>query len=123
MAVIAKTFEILDRGTFIPALAIKLSPFCEADRYLFARAGYGTLPETQSRYLILMKLVGGGDLENRCLPSGWTNLRMRTAHTYISDRFDELKSGEVIDIEFILGETKEPKESEQVQEMSGMKAP
>lgn len=56
---IAKTFEIRDRATFIPVLAVKLQPDCEADRFLIARAGYGLTPADQSKYVLLMRLDSG----------------------------------------------------------------
>jgi hypothetical protein len=34
---------------------------------------------------------------------------MRVACEYIGAHFDDLKDGRVVDVEFILGETKEPK--------------
>ena len=36
------------------------------------------------------------------------------AHHYIQEHFDELHDGDVVDVEFILGETKAPKVSESV---------
>ena len=36
----------------------------------------------------------------------------QVAHQYIIDHFDELESGAVVDVEFILKETTEPKKSE-----------
>jgi len=37
---------------------------------------------------------------------------MLNAHKYIKEHWDELRSGSVVDVEFILGESKEPKASE-----------
>jgi hypothetical protein len=34
------------------------------------------------------------------------------AHNWIIDHFDEISDGDVIDVEFILGETKQPKTTE-----------
>lgn len=39
---------------------------------------------------------------------------MVEAHRYIESYFDKLNSGDVIDVEHILGETKEPKVSERL---------
>jgi hypothetical protein len=108
---ITKTFEIRDAATFIPALAIKLEPGCEADGYLLARAGYGGTPEKQSSYVLLAKLDGAGGPLNYDRYS-WPNRTMRVAHRHIIDNFDELEPGAVIDVEFILGERAEPKQSE-----------
>lgn len=37
---------------------------------------------------------------------------MHTAHEWITKHFHTLKNGDVVDVEFILGETKVPKRSE-----------
>lgn len=43
----------------------------------------------------------------------WSNARtMHVAHEYLKEHFDDLESGAVIDVEFILGETETPKRSE-----------
>jgi hypothetical protein len=110
----AKTFEVRDRGTFIPVLAVKLEPACERDRYLLARAGYGTAPERQSEYVVVWPLIGGiatyDEYGHALAPIVRT---LPEAHVYIRDHFDVLESGAVIDVEFILGETAKPKVSEQ----------
>jgi hypothetical protein len=106
----AKTFEIRDEGTFIPALAVKLNPACEQDRYLLGRAGYGIHPDVQAGYVIVVKLEGCNAQYNS---SYWGNGRtMEVAHSFIMEHFDELSSGAVIDVEYILGERTEPKVSE-----------
>lgn len=102
-----KTFEVRDRMTFIPVLAVKLDPTCEAERYLLARSGYGRLPDEQSKYILLVKLSGGNG-PARCDPFEWDGRTMRAAHTFIEVHFDEMETGEVVDAEFILGEKKEP---------------
>jgi hypothetical protein len=107
-----KTFEIRDSCTFIPALATRLIPNCAKDRYLLARAGYGRTEDRQGDFIILM------DLENttRCNFDiyGWPSSRtFHIAHKYIKDNWHRLTSGEVIDVEYIIGETKQIKTSEQ----------
>lgn len=104
-----KTFEIRDRMTFIGALATKLEPGCPRDSYLLSRSGYGLRPEDQSRYVVLSRLEGDTLHYD---PFAWNSRTMTTAHRYIVEHFDELESGAVIDVEFILGETTEPKGSE-----------
>lgn len=68
---ICKMVEIRDRGTFIPALAVKLEPAYD-----------------------------------------WTNNTMRSAHAWLIMNFDSIRSGQVVDVEFILGHTQAPKKSE-----------
>ena len=114
---IAKTFELRDRGTFVPVLAVKLEPTNKADEYLFARAGYGGWAENQSKYVLLMGLGGGCD-KMTCDPYDWGDNGTRfTCHSYIITHFDELQSGQVLDAEFIRGETAEPKKSERDEDM------
>jgi len=109
----AKTFEILDSATFIPALAIRLDPSCEKDRYLLARAGFSTTPDKQRTYILLYHLVRDIAHYNHVdwgIEHGRT---MQIAHAYIDKHFDDHESGAVIDVEFILKEISEPKKSEQ----------
>lgn len=105
----AKTFEVRDDGTFIPVLAVRLNPNTEADRYLLARAGYGRKPEAQVGFVVMWQLNGGHAHYD---PNAWDGRTKRTAHKYITDNWGQLDSGAVIDVEFILDETKESKISE-----------
>ena len=102
-----KTFEVRDIGTFVPVLAMRLDPTCEADLFLLSRGGFGKIPET---YVLMMILSGTCECKHN--PHHWGGRTMPTAHREIRDRWDELVSGQVINVEFILGETKEPKVSE-----------
>jgi hypothetical protein len=109
---IAKTLEIRDKGTFIPALAVQLGPTCEADRWLLARAGFGLSPTNQANYVILVHLEGD---ESHYDPHAWSHARtMPVAHSFILENFDRLEDGAVVDVEFILGESQVPKVSERL---------
>lgn len=103
-----KTFEIRDRGTFIPAMAILLESEVDRDNYLLGRAGLGR----QGSYRVA--------LFNLCRGDGFMDLyrwgparTIGLAHEYIEKNFNELETGSVIDVEFILGETPISKISEQ----------
>lgn len=109
---IAKTFEIRDRATFIAALAIQCDPASEAERYLLARSGYGLAPEDQRKYVILCRLDGN---LSTCDPYDWPRGTMPAAHDYIQKHFDKLMTGSVIDVEFIQGVTSMPKLSEAIE--------
>ena len=110
---IVKTLEVRDDGTFLPVLAIKCSPANEAERYLLARSGYGNRPTEQSEYVLMSPLGGKGTLNYDHL--SWGNRRtLVIAHDYIRTHFDELESGAVVDVEFLLHETDTPKISEAV---------
>jgi hypothetical protein len=109
----AKTLEVRDSMTFIPVLAVRLWPNNEEDCYLLSRAGYGRTEADQigGDYVLLTRLDGGLCYYD---PLMWGNRTLGCAHAYIRNFWDELKTGQVIDVEFILGETDTPKESERV---------
>lgn len=107
----AKTFEIRDKATFIPALAVRLFPATDQDRYLLSRAGYGRTPGDQGKYIVVTHLSGGRDV---CTydPYKWRSRTLTYAHLWMINNWDVLESGQVIDVEFILGERATPKASE-----------
>lgn len=119
---IVKAIEIRDRGTFIPALSIKMVPvsdweanvserMSDSERYLLRRAGYGF----EEPCVVLCRMECSGVDRNATYdPYSWGGgaRTMPVAHDYIIKHFDELESGTVVDVEFILGETKESKKSE-----------
>lgn len=108
----AKLFEVRDRGTLIPVLAVRLVPSSMAEEYLIARAGYGTTRDVQGRYVLVAKL-NEGITQITYDPYAWNGSRtMTAAHRYIVEHFDELKSGDVVDVEYILGESSCPKQPE-----------
>lgn len=108
---ITKAIEIRDRCTFIAALAIKMVPDCLSDRYLLGRAGYDFL----NPCVMLCRMDANGLARQASHdPYEWgaCDRTYQVVHLYIIDHFDELESGAVVDVEFILGETKQPKKSE-----------
>lgn len=107
-----KLFEVRDKGTFLPVIAIKLGSSNEAERYLLGRAGYGLTTSQHNEY-VLMGSLHGGELTYSPFSHGSARTR-QVAHQYIIENFDELEAGSVVDVEFILGETKEPKLSEAI---------
>lgn len=111
----AKLFEVRDAGTFIPVLAVQLGSEHEAERYLASRAGYGRTAPEQSEYVYVAK-INGNDSGGTYDPHQWSGgaRTMPTAHQYIIENFDALEPGAVIDVEFILGRTDQPKQSEAV---------
>lgn len=96
-----KFVEIRDAATFIPALAIEISG---ADGYLARRAGFG------ERCVELIHLAS-----QRCAydPYEWNNRTMQAAHLYLIKEWDAICDGQVVDVQFILGETLAPKWSEE----------
>ena len=108
---IAKTIEICDVATFIPALAIRLEPTNEQDRYLLGRAGFGINAEVQRKYVYLVQLNGGNG-QATCDPCDWSSSTMQSAHGWLLGHFDEIESGGVVDVEYVTGKTETPKQSE-----------
>ena len=102
-----KAIEIRDKGTFVPAIAIKLIPDDEGQRYLLRRAGYGFGRPS----VVLMNL---NDCRAQNDPSDWGGRTWRVAHEFVERHWDRLTNGDVVDVEFILGETCIPKVSERV---------
>ena len=103
----AKVLEVRDEATFIPVLAVDMSPDNSAQRYLLRRCGY---PCDGQPNIILTRLDGSGKATND--PYEWGGRTYPVAHDYIIRRWNELRDGDVVDVSFILGETQEPKVSE-----------
>lgn len=116
-----KILEIRDRGTFIPMLAIKAEAdhhSSEARRWLLAKAGYGITPDEQAEYVLLAQ-INGGNGKIACDPYDWGQ-NPRTyfvAHQWIIEHWNELKDGDVVCVEYALGERAEPKQSDRYARM------
>jgi hypothetical protein len=100
-----KLFEVRDAMTFIPIIAIELNG---DDHYLLRHAGYG-----RHRYISIANL-NKGNLTYDEYGHG-PSRTMHVAHKYIKEHWDELSTGDVIDVEYILGMTPKKKESAQVE--------
>ena len=110
-----KFFEIRDRGTFIPVIAIRLTAERGTqDDWLLQRGGFAEWqlrPECQTPYVVVWRLEGG---EGNYDPFNWPNRTMAGAHQHILAQWASLNSGDVIDTEYLRGERLEPKQSERV---------
>ena len=106
-----KMFEVRDAATTMVVIALKPNPRTEAERWGWAHAGYGTDFATQHQYVLLAPLVEGGTLVYDPLTHrGAPHVRtLPTAHRYIIEHWEYLRSGDVVDVEFILGETTQAK--------------
>ncbi len=110
---ITKTIEIRDAMTFIPALAIKMvpTPGNDADFFLLGRAGF------VSEFIgVRIMLIWIARARAEWYPNAWNSRTLLVAHQYVEDHFDELESGAVVDVEYILKWTAKPKESERIEE-------
>lgn len=125
-----KLFEVRDRATFLPVIAVRLvvpviSGYVrgivedtprDTERWLLRRAGYAREQienPTDTPYILLVKLDGA---QAQYDPYSWHGVgrTMGAAHQYIIDYWNKLKSGDVIGVEFIAGESAAPKQSERV---------
>ena len=97
-----KLLEIRDRATLVPALAVRISG---DDGYLARRAGF----DASMIYLVMLTTA-------RCQydPWSWDDRTMHHAHMYIVAAWPDLKDGDVVDVEFVLGETEVKKQSESI---------
>lgn len=111
----SKTLEIRDRMTFIAVLATKAGPRNEDERYLWSRSGYGRETKSQESYILLTRLT---DCQTSFDPNAWGNRTMSTAHRWIGSHWKEIENGQVVDVEYILGETDHPKVTERLNSAS-----
>ncbi len=115
-----KLFEVRDRGTFIPVMAIRLESDNDQESWLLRRAGYA---EPFGQYIVVIKLAGGFGTWSSD-PYEWGSARtMQMAHRYMNEFWNDLEYGDVIDVEYILKEKPEPAESERVPPPSMSPAP
>jgi len=104
-----KTFELRDKHTFIAVLAIDMNePANPKQDWLMNRCGY---PLDGRPNILLTRLDANDRATND--PYAWGSRTWSVAHHFILEHWRELADGAVIDVEFILGETKICKVSEQ----------
>lgn len=102
----AKILEIRDRGTFCPCIAILFRPETVDDpvTYLMARVG------SKCRTVFFGRLY---DMRLEYDPTVHGPGRtLNVAHTYCMTNWDDVRNGDVLDVEFLLGESNKRKESE-----------
>lgn len=105
-----KCLEIRDAGTFIPVICIRPVPDNEAQRYLLRRDGYAG--DASERCIIMIDAQCRGASYD---PYGWRGSRTKGhAHRFIQDNWAALRDGDVVDVQFILGETAGPKKSKRI---------
>lgn len=113
-----KLFEVRDRGTFIPVMATLMLPTespgseeGQSEFFLLRRAGYGF----ECPLVYVSRLEPQGHEQQSaydCHDWGLFPRTMYLAHEWIEGHWNELKTGDVIDVEFINGETQTKKQSE-----------
>lgn len=99
-----KLIEIRDSDTMIPAIAIKLGARNEAEVFLLDQAGYGD-PIEAGRYTLLARIDGSADRSLEFDAKEWAFKGSRTmeiAHRHLDEHWDEIKSGDIVDVEYLL---------------------
>lgn len=101
-----KAIEIRDAGTFIPVVAFQLKPENAAEHYLIRSAGFGI---DQPAVVVYRLNEGKSNFE----PDMWGMTRtMRVAHEWIAANWDSIVSGDVVDVQYLIGERETPKVSQ-----------
>ena len=106
-----KIFEVRDRATFMILSAMFIPSWQniktpDSIKYLVWWAGH-------ARDMVIMcNLTDPFKIETH--PGAWKDRTYSTTHQYIVDNWDGLISGQVLDVEYILGEVDTPKESQRL---------
>lgn len=121
-----KLLEIRDAGTFIPIVCVDMNPGSQspegrpgdedadsmaawnARKYLLRRCGYPC--DGRPNIAIACASADGQPFRND--PYEQSGRTFQVAHHYIIEHWEDLVDGDVVDVEFILGESKAPKVSE-----------
>ena len=102
-----KLLEVRDIGTCVPLLVVRMGSVDETEQRLLWRVGY---PSREPHGVMITALTG--ERKASADPYFWRDRTFAVAHQYIIEKWDDLTSGDVVDVEFILGESAAPKASE-----------
>lgn len=109
-----KLVEARDDGITMALMFVKMAPDNPSEKWLLARSGYGDCPE---EYIIMVDINEGDNFKGQTSASETDyayGFRTRTVvHHFMEDNWDTVKPGDVVDVQYILGETSSPKKSEQ----------
>jgi len=101
MSIQVKLFEVRDSMTAISAIGIRINDLFGIrelrDLQIVRHAGYGN-----DSCVLFGRLQGGQFSYDNY---DWGGRTMQVAHDHVSHYWDELESGDIIDVQFILGET------------------
>lgn len=113
MAHETKVIEIRDEGTCIPALAVRLvGGFETRVGRLLRRAGYSPEEQRPKGFpaCVLLTRANGGRSEYD--PYEWGDRTWSTAHHWLTEHWDDIEDGGLVDVRVALGESATPCESE-----------
>lgn len=103
-----KLFEVRDRGTTLVLMATRLGSRTYIESQMLVRCGFVSTED-----YVLIGALDGGKFDVTYDKFDHRHSRTKfAAYGYIQDNWDRLETGAVIDVEFILGETAQPKERE-----------
>lgn len=102
---VTKVFEVRDEMTHIGVMATKMVGETPDEDYELERCGFGH----GGSLVIVTKMY---EPESQHDAFNWRSRTMRHAHLHIEKNFDKLKSGDVIDVRYLLGETDAPCKSD-----------
>lgn len=102
-----KFFEIRDRATCIPALVIEMISNIPLEILFLKHAGY-----SMNRACYMLIMIETQECRYNSYEWNRGTRTMEIAHKFIEDNFKNLQDCDVIDVQFILGETKEPVKSD-----------
>lgn len=104
----SKIFELRDFATFIPVVATKLKTMPQStisrEEWLLRRAGFNS-QSIDTTFVLLARAEGGKAYYD---PNDWNDRTFTAAHRHICENWDNLPSGALIDVRFVLGETVAP---------------
>lgn len=95
-----KILEVRDDGTHIQVFALSTEP-SPGQEYGLLRCGFRSGDAVILGYL-------DGERNSSADPYHWYNRTMTAAHRYITDHFNDLSDGNVVDVRVILGEATTP---------------
>lgn len=109
-----KVFEIRDHGTFMVGVATKLTEADPKDPddntgWLLSNIGYK--PDTPYPVLLYIPTMKRAETDY-AWAWGSDKRTLPNAHQFITEHWDEVESGDVIDVRVALGETDTPCQSE-----------
>jgi hypothetical protein len=118
-----KMLELRDKGTFIPVIALRVREEGSGTQegWLIRKSGWARF---QSGYYLFNSGDSGkhfaislGDPEFLHTQTFPVDRTYTVAFTYIASHWNEFSSGDVVDVQYILGETDSPKISERYLEV------
>jgi len=99
-----KLIEIRDRGTTIVAIAMFVKGKTRHENLMLERLGFW-----ETDYILLLNIDDEKVTYDRWK---WGRPTWEAAHVYLYENWDKIQPGGLIDLEYIRGESKTPKETE-----------